>query len=368
MKPKTGAGSVYLRGQTWWLKYYQDGKAIRESSGSPLAAVALAKLKERVGQVATGEQVNVKADKATVGELLDDLLADYRANSRTSLPRLEGMVAHLRPVFGHRRSALVRGSDVTAYKLVRHEAGLSNATINREVEALQRAYRLGKANERIRYVPTFQFLQENNVRTGFFEREQFEAVRRCLPEYLRPVVTFMYITGWRSRSEVFPLQWHQVDFKAGTVRLEPGTTKNREGRVLFMTPELREMLEARRAATDKLQRESGRIIPHVFHRRSGKPIRNIYVAWEAACRGAGVPGRIPHDFRRTAVRNLERAGVPRSVAMKMTGHKTEAVYRRYAIVSEGDLREAADKLARLAATDAGTKAAAMGTVAILPAR
>src|SRR5262245_45129238 len=117
MKPKSGAGSVYLRGQTWWLKYYQDGKGIRESSGSPLAAVALAKLKERVGQVATGEQVNVKADRVTVGELLDDLVADYKANGRASVGRLEELIAHLRPVFGHRRSAQVRGAEVTAYKV-----------------------------------------------------------------------------------------------------------------------------------------------------------------------------------------------------------------------------------------------------------
>ncbi|MBI3028908.1 MAG: tyrosine-type recombinase/integrase [Candidatus Rokubacteria bacterium] len=69
-------------------------------------------------------------------------------------------------------------------------------------------------------------------------------------------------------------------------------------------------------------------------------------AWKSACKKAGVPGRIPHDFRRTAVRNLERAGVPRSVAMRMVGHKTEAMYRRYAIVDETMLREGAEKYAR----------------------
>ena len=82
----------------------------------------------------------------------------------------------------------------------------------------------------------------------------------------------------------------------------------------------------------------------MFH-HNGEPIRDFRTAWKTACPNAGLPGRIPHDFRRTAVRNLERAGVSRSVAMKMTGHKTEAVYRRYAIVSEQDLREAAVKLA-----------------------
>jgi hypothetical protein len=76
--------------------------------------------------------------------------------------------------------------------------------------------------------------------------------------------------------------------------------------------------------------------------------------WEAACNRAGLPGRLVHDFRRTAVRNLERAGVPRSVAMKLVGHKTEAVYRRYAIVAEGDLKAGAERLAALHAALAET--------------
>lgn len=112
-----------------------------------------------------------------------------------------------------------------------------------------------------------------------------------------------------------------------------------------MTPELRARLEAQKAATEPLELQSDRIIPWVFHRR-GTPIKEFKTAWTNACEKAGLAGRIPHDFRRTAVRNLERAGVPRSVAMKMVGHKTEAIYRRYAIVDETMLREAAEKLAR----------------------
>ncbi len=171
-------------------------------------------------------------------------------------------------------------------------------------------------------------------------------MRRRLPEPLRPVVTFAYVTGWRVPSEVLTMTWNRVDFQAGTVRLEPGTTKNDEARVFFLAPELKACLEAQRAATDAAQRETGAIVPWVFH-RGGRPIKDFRTAWTNACKAAGVPGRIVHDFRRTAVRNLERAGVSRSVARKMTGHKTEAVYRRYAIASEGDLRDAAKKLGAL---------------------
>src|SRR5262245_65316043 len=113
-----------------------------------------------------------------------------------------------------------------------------------------------------------------------------------------------------------------------------------------MTPELRDCLQAQRDMTDALQRQQGCIMPWVFH-RDGKRIKDLRGAWAKACEAAGLSGRILHDFRRTAVRNLERAGVSRSVAMNMTGHKTEVVYRRYAIVAESDLHEAAVKLANL---------------------
>ena len=211
---------------------------------------------------------------------------------------------------------------------------------------LKRLFSLAVKGEKIHRAPHIAMLQEHNVRTGFFEEHQYEMVCCHLPAYARPVVTFAYITGWRVRSEVLTLQWHQVDFKAGVVRLEPGTTKNFEGRVFVMTPELRATLEAQRAVTETLQRKTGTIIPWVFHRtKRGRPLRSSRKVWQKACAAAGVPGRILHDLRRTAVRKLERAGVPRSVAMRMVGHKTESVDRRYAIVDEAMLRDAAVKLA-----------------------
>jgi integrase len=151
-----------------------------------------------------------------------------------------------------------------------------------------------------------------------------------------------YIIGWRLRSELFTRQKHHVDLEAGWLRLEPGETKDGRGRMFPLVPELRAVLERQLAATRAFEQQTGCVVPWLFH-REGRPIRSFRRAWLTAGQQAGVI-RLPHDFRRTAVRNLERAGVPRSTAMAMVGHRTESIYRRYAIVDEAMLREGAQKL------------------------
>jgi integrase len=185
------------------------------------------------------------------------------------------------------------------------------------------------------------------VRTGVFEREQIGRVLAHLSPATRPAVQFAYITGWRIPSEVLRLQWRHVDFEARVVRLDPHTTKNDEGRTFPFTDALERLLEAQKTEHDRLKAE-GLICPWVFNRSNrkvkGKRITTFIKAFKAACTKAGFPGRIPHDLRRTAVRNLVRAGIPERVAMQMTGHKTRSVFERYNIVSECDLIEAARKL------------------------
>ena len=188
--------------------------------------------------------------------------------------------------------------------------------------------------------PHIPRLHVSNARAGFFEESEFRAVLDQLPTYLKPPMTFAYLTGWRS-SEVLGLKWTNVDFRAQEIRLEPGTTKNDQARTFpfaILAP-LRDLIYKQREQTEK-------DIPWVFH-NAGRPIVDYYGAWRKACKEACLPGKLVHDFRRTAVRNLERAGVPRSVAMKLTGHLTESIYRRYAVVSPADLNAGVEKLARL---------------------
>lgn len=113
--------------------------------------------------------------------------------------------------------------------------------------------------------PHIKLLPENNVRTGFFEPDNFASVLANLPEELQPVITFAYITGWRIASEVLPLEWRQIDFDAGEIRLDAGTTKNGDGRVFPISTGLRKLLLAQNDERKRLAK-SGHIVARVFFR------------------------------------------------------------------------------------------------------
>jgi integrase len=340
-------GELSQRGRVWWVRYYRDGQRFEESSRSFKKEDAKRLLKLREGDVAKGVPVSPAIGRLRFEAAADDLTNDYKTNKRRSLEHVERRIGlGLQPWFGGRRMSAITTADIRAYIADRQEKGASNATINRELAALKRMFTLAIQAGKLMVRPHIPMLQEDNVRSGFFERPQFDAMLKHLPAPLRPVATFAYLTGWRTKSEILPLQWAQVDRKAGIVRLEPGTTKNREGRTFYYAElaELKAVIEAQWTQHEALKKEK-KICPWVFQRK-GKAIKSYRRAWVTACKKAGCPGRIPHDFRRTAVRNLVRAGVPERVAMMMTGHKTRSVFERYNIVSDADLSAASLSLAR----------------------
>lgn len=354
MKAK-GQGLIYPRGAIWWCQYYVRGKRYRETSTSTNRADAVRLLKKRIAEATAGRPVGPEVAKTTLTDLKKILLDEYQANGRRDRV-IKAPLRHLVDYFGADCPAISITTDrLTAFIAQRREAGAANATINRALAALKRAFRLAEQAGQVASRPHFPMLREDNRRKGFFEHEDYLALLEHLPVELKPVIQVAYITGWRITSEVLTRQKHNVDLDAGWLRLEPGETKNREGRMFPLTPELREVLEAQLEWIRLLEIEKGQIIPWLFH-REGNPIRTFRRSWLSACRKAGLAGRIPHDFRRTAVRNLERADVPRSAAMAMVGHKTEAIYRRYAIADEGMLREGAEKLAALHGVDRSTRA------------
>jgi integrase len=371
-------GQVKKRGRIWWVRYYRDGRRFEESARSEKRDDAVRLLKVREGDVARGLPVTPKIGRLRFDEAIADVLNDYRVNGKRSLRHVESRVTHhLMPFFAGRRMASITTADVRTFVaqrqaetiLVRKERELvmpdgsirempeerrqvSNGEINRELTVLKRAFSLALQAGKLLAKPHIPMLRENNVRTGFFEADQFLDVLKHLPADVQPVVRFAYITGWRIASEVLPLEWRHVDFNGDEIRLDAGTTKNDEARAFPLTTELRVLLEERRRSSDKLSAR-GRIQPWVFH-REGRPIKTFIKAWRNACRLAGCPGRLQHDFRRTAVRNLVRAGVPERVAMQMTGHKTRSVFERYNIVSATDLRSAAKLLDTAACLTAQT--------------
>lgn len=334
-------GSFYRRGCIWWIKYYRHGKAFRESSKSKKVSDAKRLLRKREGEVNAGKFLGPKTDRVRFEELAEDFLDEYRANNRKSLiwatRRIE---KHLTPFFGGLRAVEITTDRIRDYTVGRTNAGASNASINRELGALKRMFNLAAemTPPKVGRVPFIPMLKENNVRKGFFEHAEYLSLRRELPEYLKRVLAFGYCTGARE-GEILSLKWHQVDLMSRTVSLEPGTTKNGQPRTIPLTGELLESLTKQEADRNANFPDC----EYVFH-RAGKRIGSFHVAWKSACNRAGVTGKLFHDLRRTAVRNMVRAGVPERVAMAISGHKTRSVFDRYNIVAERDLHEAARRL------------------------
>lgn len=286
----------------------------------------------------------------TVGELLDDLVQDYRINGKSSEWARMVVDKHLRPVFGKVPTSNLTTDAVRRHILKRQTAGAKNSTINRELALLRRAFRLAMNSTppKVAAVPRIPTLEERNTRTGFFEDAEYRALMAELPERLRAPVAFAYFTGCR-KGEVLGLRWPQVDLGRGVVRLEAGTTKNKEARIIPLVPDLVAMLEMQQSRV--LAAFPG--CEYVFPGETGEKIKSFRGAWWAACYRAklwqgdektGKPTKLFHDLRRTGVRNLVRSGVPEDVATKISGHKTRSVFTRYNVTSESDLLEAARRL------------------------
>ena len=169
-----------------------------------------------------------------------------------------------------------------------------------------------------------------------------------MPDYLRPLAITGFITGWR-KGELLSRSWRHVNLNDGWLRLEPGETKNGEARMFPLSAaNLRAVFETQHQQKIETEKRTGRIVEALFFNYdSGEPIRDFRGAWAGACKRAGCPDMIFHDLRRTAARNLVRAGVAEPVAMRLTGHLTSSIFQRYAIVDETMLIEGADKLSAL---------------------
>ena len=346
-RPKLrGGGSSRI----WWCKYYVNGRPIRESTSAENGKEAKAFLKDHEGRAATGQPILPRVDRVRYDEIAADLRRYYRTTGKRRIKEAETRLRHLDKFFAGYRVAAISPSAISSYVESRQKKKAANATINRDLATLRRMLRLAYKHGKLLRLPVFEMLKERAPREGFFERDQYEAVRRRLRPDIQVATAVAYTFGWRTQSEVLTLERRHLDLEAGTLRLDPGMTKNDEGRIVYLTPELKALLAAQLERVEALQKRTGRIIPYLFPhlgrgRHTGQRRRDFRKAWTTACEKAGIAGRIRHDFRRTAVRNMVNAGVPERVAMKVTGHKTRAVFDRYHIVSPADLKDVARRLA-----------------------
>jgi integrase len=287
-KRPRGTGSIFrpkwrdhrtgklVEGSIYWIKYFRNGKPYRESSHSDKITKAEKLLKKRQGEISEGKLPGIYFDKVTFVELAEDFLTDYRINGKDTLTKAERSVEYLKEFFGGMKAVDVMTAKVKAYIEKRMDEGLSNASINRELAALKRMFHLGAqcTPPKVNLIPYIPMLKESNVRKGFFQYGEYLAVKEALPEDLQPIITFAYHSGWR-KAEILGLTWDKVDLEQGTVRLDPGETKNEEGRTLYMNDEL--LVEMH-----KLQAKRHLGCPFVFH-REGKPIAGFRKAWTSAC-------------------------------------------------------------------------------------
>jgi integrase len=324
-----------------WVKYHKNGKPIRESAHTAAVKEAEKFLRARLAAISTGTFVGLKLERVRVSELADDLIREYRINGRKSIADLETRwKLHLQPFFGVLRAIEVTSQLVARYIDSRQREEAENATINRELAALKRMFSLARQSTppKVNAVPYIAMLREDNIRTGFLESKQHDSLAAETGKvglWLRAMFETGYTYGWR-HEELLDLRVRQVNLVVGTIRLEPGTTKNAEGREVSMTLPVRTLLT--QCVHGKNQGD------YVFTRESGKCVRDFRRTWARTCEAAKVQGLLFHDLRRTAARNLRRAGVAEGVIMKIGGWKTRSVFERYAIVSQSDIRDAMTKL------------------------
>lgn len=359
-----GTGSVYRQKESavWWIKYYRNGKPYRESTHTQDEGKAKDFLKQRLAEITTGAFVGPRTERIRVDELAEDFLRDYRINGRKSLRDAEARWRlHIQPFFGNLRAVDVSSDLVARYVDSRQQKGAENATINRELACLKRMYHLGQrmTPPKVLRVPIFPKLREDNIRKGFLEDSAYSRLANACPElWFRVLLELGRTYGWR-RGELLRMRVREVDLLAKTLRLEPGTTKNRDGREVTMTDAIYRLICV--LLTGKKPDD------FVLTRKDGTPVRDIRKTWWAACVRAGVgqmicckcsrpviatkcdacgsdslkyQGLIFHDLRRTAARNLRRAGVAEGVIQKIGGWRTRSVFERYAIVTQSDISDA----------------------------
>jgi integrase len=344
-KRPRGSGSIFkqLGSRFWWIAYYHNGRVVRESSHSEKLTDAQNLLKKRSGEAESGNLIAPKVQRVTVAELFDAVLVDYRNNGKTIEWAERVWKLHLEPFFGYFRAANVGTDALASYVSKRKDEKAANGTINRELALLRRAFSLGYTSTPRKVSAPLnlsgRMLAESKPRSGFVDEKQYRVLadKAAGQLWLRAMLALGYVYGFR-KAELLSMRVSQVDLLARTVRLNPGETKNDEGRTVALTEECYQLVSqlVRGKHSDDF----------LFTRVNGGPVRDFRGSWDVLTEATKMSGLLFHDLRRSAVRNMVRRGVTERVAMRISGHKSRSVFDRYNIVSESDLADAALKVER----------------------
>jgi len=270
-------------------------------------------------------------------------IADALTQDLLLAPLQAGVIPLPHQIYALRGMSVAQITTDAARRFVRkrREEETGNAAINRSLAALRRMLRIAKRDKKIHDVPYIEFQKEPPARKGFLDRSDFDRLIKVLPTRLRPLVTFLYWCGTRI-GETLQIEWSQVDLDARQIRLEPEQTKGDEARVLPLPSVVVDRLRA-------IESKTGKVFDGT----------NLRKEWMKACDACGLgtmtelkerpydplySGLTLHDLRRSAVRNLRKAGVSEQEAMKISGHRTRSVFERYNIVSTDDIMAAMQKV------------------------
>src|SRR6267143_2791484 len=335
---KRGQGCLYRvkNSRNWYVKFFVDGQKYQETANTDSKREATDYLKARILACSNGDAAP-NSNRVTAKELYDALLADYKINGKSHWWAALNWTKHLEPFFGAMLAKNVGSNTLDRYKESRREEKAANGTINRELSLLQRSFMLGYESQPRKVARPLRFhrLAESKPRQGFIEQKTYDGLAVNCPDlFMRTMLCLSYSFGFR-KSELLTLKVSDVNLLAGTVQLRD--SKNGEARKVSLTGDAKNLLAA--CVAGKSAEDA------VFTRGKGtKAVADFRGTWDKITLAAGCSGLLFHDLRRSAVRNMVRAGIPETVCMKVSGHKTRNVFDRYNITSERDLADAARKI------------------------
>jgi len=382
-----GDGRIVKRPQSRypWIAYYHRGVEVRESAAGAIREVEARKgrklsddeamraagqfLKRRVHEVwaereGTKPFLGPERERIKVNELLDDLVGQYKLGGKKRIPRelsasLRSHLKHVRDYFGEMRAVAVTQRQGENFIDLLKSRGKANATINRATQLLRQAFKMAAAADPpkvLRPLTIAKLDESENVRQGKFTEREAQQIFSSLRPYLADVARFAYETGCRA-GEILKLRWEYLQKDA--LQVPAKLTKTRTARSIALTPELEAIVLRRRAAHVKG-------CDLIFH-HNGRPIKDYRKAWWSACciNGLGkffcrncrdddgaytsaldverrcpkcgqkcerpkYVGRLFHDFRRSAAYEMWKAGSTVEECIEVTGHKSQAMFKRYA--------------------------------------